>query len=401
VACGCGLLVIALSVARWGMAEPSARARAEALIRDAGSDDVGSILRLGREALGGFAAGDVQLATELFRLAVEHEPGDAAAWTQLGEAQARLDEPGAETSLRRALSLEPGRAAAPASLAALLGYMDRSDAGLALLEAALRDDPSRAARADLLAGLAALRIQRGELEAAIGILEERRTAMLPVGPDLPMLDHPYWNEHLLANLWLSAGHVDEAERISEAAAAAAEAGGSSDEARGAIRSDRSHFATRIAFARGDLGQARRVAAPLRDGNPNGFGSLMSEVLVAEGQPAAALRIVQELCEDGYYRRFNEARALLALGRAADARRKLREVVEWRQLGAWYWLHEYALVRREALLLLQGVPGTIAGASRPAPSTRLGETAPDEPVESRRGWGSGWTQPPEVRVGWPR
>ena len=343
-------LLIALPLLSQSTVRDEARARVEALE----TVDRESIAALGSDVYGDdFGAGNIRLAAEVFRLNTERYPDSADVWVDLGRALVRDAADEAEKCFRRALELDTGHVFANTYLSALLRYLGRPDESHRLLDEALSRSLTSEARSELLAAKSALLLAAGDFDGAAELLRER--GVIGGGDDgdrSSILKHPYWNEHLIGNIWMAAGRIDEARTVYDAALDDANASGWEPRVLRSIRGDHTFFRVGVAIAEGRLTDARSITDEFRESNPNGYGSRMAEIFMAEGKPELVEAMVTTHSRDGYFARFHRGRAKLALGDTDEGLALLQEVVDWHQVGRWYWLHEYAIVRREALALVQ-------------------------------------------------
>lgn len=343
--------------------DPAARALdvADSAIVALDTTDVASINRLGYALLGSFGAGDVRAATEVFRINTERSPEVANVWDSYGEALARRgDIQAALDAYRKALALDPGMLGAQSAVAMLLAYRGEVDAGLAFNDAVIRAARARSDSSALREGFStrsALFITKGLWSDARATAEERIAfARYNDATTTTLLDHSHWDYHLLGNLLLGSGDPDAADSIYDLSLARAEATGGVESVLNAVRHNRESFRSEVAIHRQQWERAIELASFYREDNPNYFSSITGLAHTALGRGDLAADTILALGRDGYYRSYVLSRARLAQGDTAAARRLLQEVVTFNQLGAWYWLHEYALIKRQALGLLDSING---------------------------------------------
>ncbi len=115
------------------------------------------------------ARGDLDSAAALLTEAVRVDERDASSWRQLGAVLLSLRDLGsAARCTRSALELDPDDVATRRQLAVVLVALDRPAEAAAELDRALASSRD----ADLLVDRAVLHLAAGELEAAVGLLEE-------------------------------------------------------------------------------------------------------------------------------------------------------------------------------------------------------------------------------------
>jgi superkiller protein 3 len=151
-----------------------------------------------------FEEGAVDLALAAFRTAIEVDPENAQAWTNLGAVLTALgDAEGAQGAFEEALRLDPADPKAHYNLGTLLARQGDDEAAIPHYEAALAADPDLVGCHFNLAN--ALR-RRGRLDEA----EPQAASYVEVAPDDPR------GHHLLAVLRVLQGRWQEASEAVEA-----------------------------------------------------------------------------------------------------------------------------------------------------------------------------------------
>ena len=192
----------------------------------------------------------------------------------------------------------------------------------------------------------AICIRRNAMSEAIDLLKQR----IPLSKRLysaasPALEHPYWDYHLISGIYLTFHQPDSAKAYIEQGIALAD---STIDARAVryIKSDYNYFMAMYYLQKRQYNKAYAVISEKLNENQNGYGGIWSRMLIEKNQPDSALVLLNKYGRHGYYTTFLKGKSHLKSGNIQMAASLFKEVLNFHQLGEWYWQHEYALISSE-------------------------------------------------------
>ncbi len=155
------------------------------------------------------------------------------------------------------------------------------------------------------------------------------------------LEHPYWDYHLIANIFLDLHMPDSAKYYSDKGFALL---GPYEQERTVrvIQEDRDYFKSLYFLKKGQYDDCYYKLMEGFEKNQNGLGSIWARLLIEKNMPDSALVVLDTYCRGGYFTDFIKGQALLHKGDTTKANEIFEEVLSYHQVGEWYWQHEYAL-----------------------------------------------------------
>ncbi len=191
-----------------------------------------------------------------------------------------------------------------------------------------------------------LSIKKDSIAQAINFMRLR----IPISKKLytpfsPRLEHPYWDYHLIGNIYLTAHLPDSAARYFDEGLAFLNPT-DNPKTISVIKDDYTYFRSMYLFKKGLYNESYTNFEADFESNKNGFGGIWARILIEKGLPDSALTILHTYSRNGYYKTFLRGKAHFKSGRFKDANSLFREVLEFHQVGEWYWQHEYALICKE-------------------------------------------------------
>lgn len=164
----------------------------------------------------------------------------------------------------------------------------------------------------------------------------------------PRLEHPYWDYHLIGNIFLTAQQPDSAEIYFKQGLNLLDPK-DKPKTLNVIRDDYNYFRSMYLLKKGNYDESySNLKEDLEAGiNVNGYGAIWARILIEKNLPDSAINVLNTYCRNGYYTKFVKAKAHLRAERKVEGEKLLREVLAYHQIGEWYWQHEYALISAEA------------------------------------------------------
>ena len=158
-----------------------------------------------------------------------------------------------------------------------------------------------------------------------------------------VLNHPYWDMHLIGNLYLTIGKLDSAIWWYEKGTQFADSTLTGRPLR-ITRDNTEYFMSELMIHLDNPDSAYYFVQKGFDKNQNGLGSKWAQIMIEKNDPDSALSILRNYCRGGYYRMFLEAKALHLKGEKLKARQKLDSILQMNHIGILWWQHEYALLK---------------------------------------------------------
>ncbi|RKN78500.1 tetratricopeptide repeat protein [Ulvibacterium marinum] len=191
-----------------------------------------------------------------------------------------------------------------------------------------------------------LSIKKDSIAQAIDFMKLR----IPVSkklytPSSPRLEHPYWDYHLIGNIYLTEHLPDSAARYFDEGLASVDP---TDKPKtiDVIKDDYTYFKSMYLLQKGSYDDSYTNFKPDFESNKNGYGGIWARILIEKNLPDSALTILHTYSRNGYYKKFLEGKAYLKSGKFKKADTFFKEVLGFHQVGEWYWQHEYALICKE-------------------------------------------------------
>jgi len=192
----------------------------------------------------------------------------------------------------------------------------------------------------------ALAIRRGFLKEAVNWIKLRIPLTNKLyGPSSSALEHPYWDYHLIGNIYLTMHLPDSAKKYVDEGQALLTPDDDPD-ITGYITRDYTYFKSMYLLEKGLVDDAYATFSDEFATNTNGYGGIWAMILIEKNLPDSALTILDTHCREGYYRQFLRGKAYFRAGETALASKFFEEVLNFHQVGEWYWQHEYALIGDE-------------------------------------------------------
>lgn len=193
---------------------------------------------------------------------------------------------------------------------------------------------------------AVLAIIEGDLMKAIDGIEKRIPFTKEMyDPSSDILMHPYWDYHLIGNIYLTAHEPDSAKKYVDMGF----------EKKSFIPDDYSYFTSMYLLGKREYDASYNNFKDVFDRNQNGFAGIWARILIEKNLPDSALVILNKYSRDGYYKEFLKGKAYLKLGNIKEANKLFEHVLDFHQIGEWYWQHEYALICNEVLRIYDNSP----------------------------------------------
>jgi tetratricopeptide (TPR) repeat protein len=244
--------------------------------------------------------------------------------------------------------------AAYGSLAAQYRFQDRSQL-IAPLIASLLNSKYTVIRREALNMASVDAYYGNHIEEAVSYLKQRiALTELLYDSTLARLDHPYWDYHLIGNIFIAQNQPDSAKLYFDHGLALLDS--SADErTQSVIQSDYTYFMSMYLVTKGLYQQAYDNFMPVFDHNPNGFAGIWARLLIVQNLPDSALAVLNRHARDGYFTSSLRGRAHRLLGDEMKSNQYFREVLNYHQTGEWYWQQEYALIWKEVQDILSQEP----------------------------------------------
>ncbi|WP_425234373.1 tetratricopeptide repeat protein [Ulvibacterium sp.] len=191
-----------------------------------------------------------------------------------------------------------------------------------------------------------LSIKKDSIAQAIDFMKLR----IPISKKLytsssPRLEHPYWDYHLIGNIYLTEHLPDSAAQYFDEGLALVD---SKDNPKtiSVIKDDYTYFRSMYLLQKGFYDDSYTYFKTDFKSNKNGYGGIWARILIEKNLPDSALTILNTYCRNGYYKKFLEGKVYLESGKFKKADTLFKEVLGFHQVGEWYWQHEYALICKE-------------------------------------------------------
>ncbi len=229
------------------------------------------------------------------------------------------------------------------SMATIYSFQDNYGRADSIVDQMLLSDNPKIRR-EAYSIAAVLSIRKGSMLGAVDFMKLR----IPLSKKLynrasGTLEHPYWDHHLIGNIYLAMHWPDSAKAIMKEGLKLLDTGENRKTAR-LIRSDHNYFESMYLFEKGRYDASHANFISNFDQNKNGYGGIWARILIEKNRPDSALTVLGQYCHQGfYYTKFLEGKAYLKAGRPLKADALFKEVLGFHQIGEWYWQHEYALI----------------------------------------------------------
>ncbi len=191
-----------------------------------------------------------------------------------------------------------------------------------------------------------LSIKKDSIAQAIDFMKLR----IPISKKLyakssPRLEHPYWDYHLIGNIYLTTHQPDSAELYFNKGRALVDPT-DNPKTISVIKEDYNYFRSMYLLQKGFYDDSYTNFKTEFESNKNGYGGIWARILIEKNLPDSALTVLHAYSRNGYYKKFLKGKAYLKSGKFKKADTFFEEVLGFHQVGEWYWQHEYALICKE-------------------------------------------------------
>ncbi len=156
-------------------------------------------------------------------------------------------------------------------------------------------------------------------------------------------DHPYWDMHLIGNVYLNSGRPDEAKAWYDKGFELAKSTLTEGRPLRSIRSDYNSFSRgRFPMTKNNITQVKKFISDKE--NPV---FLLAEIFMKENQPDNAINVLKDFWRESYLKQYMIGEAYLAKGDKETAKRLFEEVLNYHQVGDRFWQYEYVFISKKA------------------------------------------------------
>jgi tetratricopeptide (TPR) repeat protein len=231
------------------------------------------------------------------------------------------------------------------SIASIYSFMGKEDKVKNLVEEMLKSGQDKIRR-EAYSIASVLSIRKSKIAEAIDFMKLR----IPISKKLytkssPRLEHPYWDYHLIGNIYLTTHQPDSAELYFNKGRALVDPA-DNPKTISVIKEDYNYFRSMYLLQKGSYDESYTNFKAEFESNKNGYGGIWARILIEKNLPDSALTILHTYSRNGYYKKFLKGKAYLKSGNFKKADTFFEEVLGFHQVGEWYWQHEYALICKE-------------------------------------------------------
>lgn len=301
-------------------------------------------IKIGEQA---FLHAESKTADDLFHYALLQSPEYTKALEAYGKTSAHLGRfKESQRIYEKILQLDSLYLDAYGSLVTIHLFQDQKKEAQNLLQQWMSSKDSAILR-EVYSAAAVLAIYDKEWDQAVAHLEKRLAItdnIWDIGKSV--LDHPYWDMHLIGNILLHANKPEEALAWYKKGLTVADSTLENGRPLRIIKSDFQYFMAHYLVEKSELVAASHFVKEGIASNPNGFGSHWARILVKQNQADSALIILDKYCRNGYYKQFLKGKTYESIGDHDKARSFYKSVEDFYQVGNRYWQHEYALIQSD-------------------------------------------------------